>query len=141
MREEERQRRRGGRAYHIVVVAEGTRLDAQARPVPPDAPPERCAGPGRVGDVVSRAIADRTGIETRVTVLGHVQRGGAPTAYDRILATRFGVAAVDAIRAGRTGCLTALRGTAIVPVPLAEALRGPRALPDEWWDVAGTFFG
>ena len=69
----------------------------------------------------------RTGFETRVTILGHVQRGGTPVAFDRVLATRFGVAAMEAVAAGRFGVMVALRGTAIVEVPLAEALREPRS--------------
>ena len=74
---------------------------------------------------LEREIESRTGYETRVTILGHVQRGGTPVAFDRVLATRFGVAAMDAVAAGRFGTMVALRGTEIVEVPLQTALRSP----------------
>ena len=89
-----------------------------------------------------RAELERlTGFETRVTVLGHVQRGGTPTAFDRVLATRFGVAAADLAAAGRFGEMAALRGNEIVEVPLAEACADVRAVDPELFDVARTFFG
>ena len=74
-------------------------------------------------------------------MLGHLQRGRTPTAFDRVLATRFGVAAADLAAEGTFGTMTALRGDAIVPVPLAEACAGIRGVPRELADVAETFFG
>jgi ATP-dependent phosphofructokinase / diphosphate-dependent phosphofructokinase len=82
-----------------------------------------------------------TGFETRVTVLGHLQRGGTPTAFDRVLATRFGIAAADLAAAGRFGTMTALRGEEIVAVPLADACAEVRGVPAELIDVAATFYG
>ena len=82
-----------------------------------------------------------TGFETRVTVLGHLQRGGTPTAFDRVLATRFGVAAVDLAAAGRFGEMAALRGTDVIGVPLAEACAEVRGVDPALLDVARTFFG
>ncbi len=76
-----------------------------------------------------------------MTILGHVQRGGTPTAYDRVLATRFGVAAVQAVAAGRFGHMVALRGTSIVEVELAEALAAPKLLDPELYATAELFFG
>ena len=76
-----------------------------------------------------------------MTILGHVQRGGTPNAYDRVLATRFGVAAVDAITRGETGTMVALRGTEIETVPLAEAVAEPKLLDDEFFETAAVFFG
>jgi 6-phosphofructokinase 1 len=96
---------------------------------------------GGIGVVLEGEIEARTGFETRVTILGHVQRGGTPVAFDRVLATRFGVAALKAVAAGRFGAMVALRGTAIVEVPLAEALAAPKLLDPELYETAELFFG
>jgi 6-phosphofructokinase 1 len=76
-----------------------------------------------------------------MTILGHVQRGGTPLAFDRVLGTRFGVAAVDAITAGDYGKMVALRGTRIERVPLAEALAAPKLVDPELYETAAVFFG
>src|SRR5581483_6661843 len=94
-----------------------------------------------VGDVVGREIEQRTGFETRVTVLGHIQRGGSPTARDGILATRFGLKAADLALAGEFGQMAALRGDEIVAVPLAEATAQLKLVPRDWYEVASAFFG
>ena len=86
-------------------------------------------------------IERRTGYETRVTILGHVQRGGTPVAFDRVLATRFGVAAMDAVAAGRYGVMVGLRGTEIVEVSLEDALREPKLLDPALYETAELFFG
>jgi len=86
-------------------------------------------------------IEERTGFETRVTVLGHIQRGGTPTAFDRVLASRLGVAAAELALSGTTGVMTAVRGEAIVPVPLVDACAEIRRLDPEVYRVAETFFG
>jgi 6-phosphofructokinase 1 len=135
-----RARHRRGRTYSIVVVAEGCR--------PPDGHTvnagvdafgfERLGG---VGYVFGKELERLTGFETRVTVLGHLQRGGTPTAFDRVLATRFGVVAVDLAAAGQFGRMAALRGSAVVGVPLAEACADIRGVDPELLDVARTFFG
>ena len=96
---------------------------------------------GGIGQRLEREIEQRTGFETRATVLGHVQRGGTPTAYDRVLATRFGVAAIDAAEAGRWGTMAALRGERIELVALATRWRSCARCPPEDYDVAETFFG
>jgi ATP-dependent phosphofructokinase / diphosphate-dependent phosphofructokinase len=138
-----RRRHERGRSFSIVVVAEGatpregtlqTRADAQT-----DA-----FGHARLGGIgvrLEQEIEQRTGYESRVTILGHVQRGGTPVAYDRVLATRFGVAAMDAVLAGRFGAMIGLRGTQIVEVSLAEALREPKLLDPELYETAELFFG
>ena len=82
----------------------------------------------------------RTGIETRVTVLGHVQRGGTPTAYDRVLATRFGLKAVELVQGKQFGYMASLRGTDIVAVPIEEAL-SQKLLDPKVFDDAAVFFG
>ncbi len=136
-------RRKRGRHFSIVVVAEGVQLSETKGYVVQEEKPDAYGHVrlGGIGHVIAREIESRTGIETRVTVLGHVQRGGSPTAFDRILATRLGVAAVDMVRAGEFGKMPALRGDRIVPVPLAEAVAKPKSLPPEILDVAETFFG
>jgi len=86
-------------------------------------------------------IAQRTGQEARATVLGHVQRGGSPTAFDRVLATRFGLHAVDALHGGHMGQMVALHGTSIDLVPLSEATAELKLVPPELYEEAEVFFG
>jgi phosphofructokinase-like protein len=102
-----------GRHFTIVVVAEGVKL-------PPELKENRRAS--AVGNLIGNALANGSHKEVRVSVLGHIQRGGTPSPYDRILATRFGVAAVDLIAAGGFGMMVALRGESIVSVDLAHAI-------------------
>jgi 6-phosphofructokinase len=94
-----------------------------------------------VGAALARQIEERTGYETRVTVLGHVQRGGSPTPRDRVLATRYGLKAADLVEAGKFGRMAALHGDEIVDVSLAEATAELKTVPAEWWAVAQAFFG
>ena len=96
---------------------------------------------GGVGAWLAAVIEQRTGRESRAVVLGHVQRGGTPTPFDRVLATRFGLAAVDAVHAGTSGVMVALRGTDIVQVPLAEAIAQLKLVPLERYAEAEVFFG
>ena len=94
-----------------------------------------------VGERLGEEIETRTGFETRVTVLGHIQRGGSPTAYDRVLATRFGLKAADLVEAGEFGQMAALRGKDVVAVSLEEATASLKTVTDDWYDVARAFFG
>ena len=96
---------------------------------------------GGVGDWLAKEIAARTGAESRAVVLGHVQRGGTPTAYDRVLATRFGLHAADAVHEGDFGMMVALRGTEIVRVKLAEATAELKTVPASRLKEAEIFFG
>ncbi len=96
---------------------------------------------GGIGHRLEQEIEARTGKEARATVLGHVQRGGSPTAYDRVLATRFGLHAIDAVHDGASGVMVALRGTDIVRVPLEEATRELKTVPVERYAEAEVFFG
>jgi 6-phosphofructokinase 1 len=96
---------------------------------------------GGVGQLLANEIEKRTGKEARATVLGHIQRGGTPTAFDRVLATRFGVHAIDAVHDGAFGAMVALQATKIVRVPLAEATREPKLVPPERYAEAEVFFG
>ena len=138
-----RRRHARGRYFSIVVVAEGA--------IPQEGTMET-TGPGGedefghvrlggVGQRLEREIEERTGFEARTTVLGHTQRGGSPTAFDRVLATRFGVAAIDAASAGKFGAMPALRGGRIELVPLADAVSELRLVPPEEYAVAEVFFG
>jgi len=135
-----RARHRHGHTYSIVVVAEGcTAPGGQAVSAGIDAFGfERLGG---VGYAFGAELERLTGFETRVTVLGHLQRGGTPTAFDRVLATRFGVVAVDLAAAGRFGEMAALRGSTVVGVPLAEACAEVRGVDPALLDAARTFFG
>jgi len=94
-----------------------------------------------VGARLAGEIGARTGYETRVTVLGHVQRGGSPTPRDRVLATRYGLKAADLVHEGRFGRMAALHGDAIVDVSLEEATRELKTVPEDWYEVARAFFG
>ena len=94
-----------------------------------------------VGARSASEIEERTGYETRVTVLGHVQRGGTPTPRDRVLATRYGLKAADLVDEGKFGRMAALHGDAIVDVSLEEATAELKTVPEDWYDVARAFFG
>ena len=94
-----------------------------------------------IGDWLAHQIEERTGNEARTTVLGHVQRGGTPTARDRWLATRFGLHAIDAVHAGAWGQMTALRGTDVVTVPLVEATKELKLVDPALYAEAEVFFG
>ena len=96
---------------------------------------------GGIGQALEREIEARTGFETRATVLGHVQRGGTPTAFDRVLATRLGLSAIDAAHQGKWGMMASLHATEIRLVPLAEAVANTRTVPVEEYERFGILFG
>jgi len=126
----------------LICVAEGFKLDTMD-----DAHSERgldAFGRPRLGgisDQLAPEIEKRTGIETRATTLGHIQRGGTPTAYDRVLATRYGMAAIESIRSGHWGRMVALRGTQIVHVPFEDALGRLKVVPQNRYEEAAVLFG
>jgi 6-phosphofructokinase 1 len=140
-------RHAGGKDFSIVVVSEGYELtyaSGEQRLVAGEARATDQFGHvvlGGVGDALAREIEERTGFETRVTVLGHVQRGGVPTARDRVLATRFGLKAADLVHEGRFGRMAALHGDAVVDVSLDDATAEVKTVPPHWYDVARAFFG
>ncbi|HEX2044984.1 MAG TPA: ATP-dependent 6-phosphofructokinase [Gaiellaceae bacterium] len=145
--EELRRRHERGKDFSIVVVSEGYELTyesgerrqvAQAAAASDEFGHVRLGG---VGDALAREIEERTGYETRVTVLGHVQRGGSPTPRDRVLATRYGLKAADLVHGERWGVMAALQGDAIVEVPLAEAVAQLKTVPREFYETATAFFG
>jgi 6-phosphofructokinase 1 len=138
-----RHRHERGRNFSIVVVAEGATPREGTLQTREDTPTDAFghARLGGIGVLLEHEIEARTGYETRVTILGHVQRGGTPVAFDRVLATRFGVAAMEAVAAGRFGTMVALRASQIVTVDLEEALREPKLLDPALYETAELFFG
>lgn len=90
---------------------------------------------------LEREIEARTGFEARATILGHIQRGGTPTAFDRVLATRFGIAAIDAVQDGDFGKMVALKGTDITRVPISDAVDRLKTVDPELYETAEVFFG
>ena len=142
------QRRHGrGKDFSIVVVSEGwplTHEEGASRDLTTQTAELDAFGHVRLGGI-GQQLADHleriTGFETRVTTLGHVQRGGTPTAYDRVLATRYGLLAADLVDGGEHGTMAALRGTEVVPVPLAEGVRELKTVPREFYALAEAFFG
>jgi 6-phosphofructokinase 1 len=137
-----RRRHSRGRYFSIVVVAEGATPAAGTLEVVHTGEDEfGHARLGGIGTLLEREIEERTGFETRTTVLGHIQRGGTPTAFDRVLATRFGSAAIDAASEGRWGMMVSLCGTRIELVPLEDAVSELRTVPVEDYEAAAAFFG
>jgi ATP-dependent phosphofructokinase / diphosphate-dependent phosphofructokinase len=145
--EELKRRHDRGKDFSIVVVSEGYELtyaSGETRRVEEAAAASDQFGHARlggVGDALAREIEERTRFETRVTVLGHVQRGGSPTPRDRVLATRYGLKAADLVHDQQWGQMAALQGDAIVAVPLADAVAELKTVPPQWYDVARAFFG
>ena len=135
-------RRKRGKLFSIVVVAEGAQfkdkgmilqeqeLDAFGH-----------VRLGGIGEALAAEIEKRTGHETRVTVLGHIQRGGTPTAFDRVLGTRLGVKAVELVKNKKFGRMVALQGIKIVDVPLKDAVKELKTVDMELYEVARVFSG
>jgi 6-phosphofructokinase 1 len=113
-----------GKKFAIVVVAEGAKLDSFGH--------ARLSG---IGQVLAEEIEKRTGYETRSVNLGHTQRGGTPTAYDRMLATRYGMAAIDMVHQGKFGRMAVLKGTKICDIAIADAVASPRTVGEDLFDV------
>src|SRR3979409_209543 len=133
-----RQRHERGRYFSIVVVAEGAKFSADTdaahgEPVLQDMGKDEFghAKLGGIGNTLAREIEKRTGFETRSVVLGHIQRGGSPSAFDRVLATRYGLGAIDMVHRGDFGLMAALCGNKIISIPLAEAIASNRKVDDE----------
>ena len=142
-----RKRHAGGKSFSIVVVSEGYELtysSGERQLVAGEARATDQFGHvvlGGVGDALAREIEERTGYETRVTVLGHVQRGGTPTPRDRVLATRYGLKAADLVETGSFGRMAALHGDEIVDVSLEEATKELKTVTPEWYAVAEALVG
>ena len=138
-----RRRFQRDKKFSIVVVAEGAQPKELDAPTTQNVPVDAFGHVrlGGIGNVLAKEIESRTGWETRVTNLGHIQRGGGPCAYDRVLATRFGVAAVGLVRNGDFGKMVALQGNDIVAVELKTALAEPKTVDKELYDIAQVFLG
>ena len=141
-----RKRHERGKDFSIVVVAEGAQISAEGKEneyVVSEGGLDEFGHVklGGVGQLVANAVEEATSYETRVTVLGHLQRGGTPTAFDRVLGTRFGIAAIDLVHAGDFGKMVSLQGNEIVAIPLADAVNQLKVVDQELYDLATVFFG
>jgi 6-phosphofructokinase 1 len=132
-----------GRYFSIVVAAEGAKFATDVDREHGEAIVQDLGKDefghvrlGGIGNLLAREIEKRTGFETRAVVLGHIQRGGSPSAFDRVLATRYGIGAIDMVHRGEFGCMAALRNNKIVSVPLADAIAKNRTVDQEMIDVA-----
>ncbi|MCP4499462.1 MAG: 6-phosphofructokinase [Deltaproteobacteria bacterium] len=140
-------RRAEGKVFSLVVVAEGAMLkpskNGEAQLVLANDAPDAFGRPrlGGIGPFIARAVEEVTGIESRFTVLGHTQRGGSPTARDRVLALRFGVRAMQLVEEGEFGRMVALKGDDIVALPLSEATAKHKVVDEEWLKLAEVFTG
>lgn len=140
-------RHQRGKDFSIIVVAEGAKIptpeDKDGSFVVQDLETDAFGHVrlGGVGNVLGREIRRRTGFDTRVTVLGHLQRGGSPSAFDRVLATRFGIAAIDLVNEEQFGKMVALRGNKIVAVNLSEATKEIKKVDPKLYEIAQVFFG
>jgi 6-phosphofructokinase 1 len=135
-------RHKQGIFFSIIVVAEGAKLKGQHEVLSSKHKDEfGHVQLGGIGQVLAKGIEEKTGYDTRVTVLGHVQRGGRPTAHDRVLATRYGVAAMDAVHAGHFGVMVALKGKDIVEIPLKTVAEGIKTVDEDLYEMTKTFWG
>ncbi len=132
-----------GKTFSIIVVAEGAKFKEGGVEVLQEEKLDAFGHVrlGGIGQILGNEIEKRTGFETRVTVLGHVQRGGTPTAFDRVLGTRYGVKAMELVIEGRFGQMASLRGDKIVSVALEKAVGTLKTVPGELYDIAKIFFG
>jgi 6-phosphofructokinase 1 len=137
-----KKRHQRGKTFSIVVVAEGAEFKHGSLVLQEQKLDEfghvRLGG---IGDQLAKEIENNTGFETRVSVLGHIQRGGTPTAFDRILGTRFGIKAVELVIQSRFGRMVALAGNKIIDVPIEEAVKALKTVDMELFETAKVFFG
>jgi ATP-dependent phosphofructokinase / diphosphate-dependent phosphofructokinase len=134
-------RKQRGKNFSVIVASEGCELPGFADEGEVDEFGHMRVENRAVGTTVAEEVEKRTGTQSRATVLGYIQRGGSPTPRDRILGLRFGLEAADLVNNGRFGQMAALRGDEIVDVPLTEATAELKLVPDDWYQVARSFFG
>jgi len=136
-------RAKRGRGFSIIVVAEGAVPKGVEGYITKDVKKDAFGNVmlGGIGEFLAKEVEKATGVETRHVVLGHLQRGGSPTAHDRVLATRYGVRAAELINEGKFGVMVALQGNKIVPIPLEEGVRQTKTVDMETYKVAQVFFG
>jgi ATP-dependent phosphofructokinase / diphosphate-dependent phosphofructokinase len=132
-----------GKKFSIVVIAEGAHEKDLGLPAIPENQRDECGHEKfvGVGNILGRELERRLGIETRVTILGHVQRGGSPTAYDRVLATRFGVAAVQLVQAGDFGKMVAIQGNRVTSIPIESAVSRLKMVDENFYELAMMVIG
>ncbi len=130
-----------GKYFSIIVVAEGAKFDGSEVLVEKKLDEFGHVRLGGIGEMLAKKIEEMTKLETRTTVLGHIQRGGTATAYDRVLGTRFGAKAVELVKKKDFGKMVALRGTEIVAIPIEDAVNKLKTVQPEYYDMARTFFG
>ena len=133
---------KGGKTFSIVVVAEGAKFP-EGEVVTQEGKLD-AFGHVRLGGIshlLAEKIEAKTGFETRVTVLGHVLRGGSPSAFDRVLGTRFGIAAVELVVQKQYGMVVSLQGNKIVPIAIKDVVSVPKTVDREFYDIAKVFFG
>ncbi len=130
-----------GKNFSIIVVAEGAKFDGNEAHLDNKLDEFGHVRLGGIGELLARKIEEATKSETRVTVLGHIQRGGSATAFDRVLGTRFGEKAIKLVHAKQFGHMVALRGNEIVPVKIEDATGKLKTVDKEFYDMAKTFFG
>jgi len=138
-------RHKNGLCFSIIVVAEGAKIRESG------ADKEVLSSQklddfghvqlGGIGQVLAKLIQEKTNYDTRVTVLGHIQRGGSPTAHDRVLATRYGFSAMDAVHSGNYGIMVGLDGNEIVQIPLSQISEGLKTLDEPFYELTKTFWG
>ena len=137
-----KQRQNRGKAFSLIVVAEGAKPKAGKEIVySPSVDEFGHARLGGISHYLEKEIEKCVGIETRVVDLGHLQRGGSPTAFDRILATRYGIAAIDLIHKSQFGRMVALHGNEIVSVPLKDVVGKQKTVDLRLYETAKVFFG
>ena len=136
-----RERAARGEKWGVIAVSEGVTLSEDYITQSAETDEFGHVKLGGIGETLAEEIKERTGIDTRHVVLGHLQRGGTPTAYDRILSTRYGLRAAEAVKNGEWGQMVALRGSEIITVPLEEATEETKTVPDDLYNAASTFFG
>lgn len=142
------ERKDAGKNYSMVAVAEGAKAAKGSKLLTQEVVKEAKTDAfgnillGGVGEALAKEIVSRTGLETRSVTLGHLQRGGSPSAFDRFVATRFGIKAVELIKEGKFGEMTSLKGTDIISVPLKDAVEGTRYVSVDWYNrLVGLFWG
>jgi ATP-dependent phosphofructokinase / diphosphate-dependent phosphofructokinase len=134
-------RKARGKKFSVIVASEGSELPGIADEGEVDDFGHVRVENRAVGETVAQEVEERTGMQARATVLGYIQRGGSPTARDRILGLRFGLKAADLVQEGNWGQMAALHGDNVVSVPLTEATAELKLVPQDWYDTAKTFFG
>ena len=132
-----------GKKFSIVVAAEGAQPKNAEKFMTQDKSLDSFGHVklGGIGDALSKEIEKKTGFETRTVVLGHLQRGGSPTCFDRVLGTRFGIAAIDLVHQQKFGSMVSLQGNKIVAVPLEKAVEKLKTVDKDFYEMAKVFFG